>query len=712
MALATAGSVTGAGFLNTATVVTLGGGTFAISGAQSTALTQTLSQIALQTGSHSTFSVAQGSATSLGVTLSNATAINRGAGATVDFEISGGATLAATTAPTTSNGILSTANTTAGIAYATYGGTTWATVSGSNVTGYTGWVASNYATSANNVDVGVGDSLSGSTAVNTLRFNSSNSSLAIGSGNTLSLTDSAILVTSAATSASISGGTLSASGGSELVVVNNGSLNISSTIANNAAAGVTALTLSGNGTTVLSNTANTYTGATYINGGTVSIAAAGSLSSGVLNLNGGTLLLASGYADTSLKPTSITLGNDGGTINTNGANITYSGVLSGGTATGGSGDNGAASYFLVKSGSGTLTLGGSNTYAGATKILGGTLSVSSLATETTSGGVVSSLGKSPNLAYYLVIDNGATLQYTGAAGTTDRLFTIGQTGDTGAQSGNIDASGTGAIVFSNTGSIAFAGTGNRTLGLTGTNTGNNTLAASVGDASGGTTSLTKSGAGTWLLTGANTYTGATTVNAGTLLVNGSLSASSPVSVASAGSVNAVFGGTGTVGAVTAGGGAGTGLAIIAAGGQGAIGTFSMASLTMSTKSEIAFDINSTTLTSDRLNITGALALGNGVSIWALNDLGSSVLTTGTTFVLANAGSGITGFFQGYADGSTISIGGNTYQINYGTLSGYANDLTLEVVAAAVPEPSTWLLLAAGCAGVALVGRRRGARAVA
>jgi autotransporter-associated beta strand protein len=53
------------------------------------------------------------------------------------------------------------------------------------------------------------------------------------------------------------------------------------------------------------------------------------------------------------------------------------------------------------------------------------------------------------------------------------------------------------------------------LTLTGTNAGNNTLAAVIGDNS-GATSLTKNGIGTWVLSAADTYTGATTINAGTL----------------------------------------------------------------------------------------------------------------------------------------------------------------------------------------------------
>ena len=56
---------------------------------------------------------------------------------------------------------------------------------------------------------------------------------------------------------------------------------------------------------------------------------------------------------------------------------------------------------------------------------------------------------------------------------------------------------------------------NPTLTLTGTNTGYNTLAPVIGDNS-GATSLVKSGTGTWVLTGSNTFSGTTTINAGTL----------------------------------------------------------------------------------------------------------------------------------------------------------------------------------------------------
>src|SRR4029077_17403213 len=122
------------------------------------------------------------------------------------------------------------------------------------------------------------------------------------------------------------------------------------------------------------------------------------------------------------------------------------------------------------------------------------------------------LGASTNAATNLIL-NGGTLSYTGAAVSTDRLFSVGTSG------GTIDASGSGAVNFTNTGSMGLnSQTGTRTLTLTGTNTGSNTLAAIVGDNT-GATSLVKNGAGTWSLTGTNTYSGGTTINAGTLNIN-------------------------------------------------------------------------------------------------------------------------------------------------------------------------------------------------
>src|SRR5205814_1615201 len=52
----------------------------------------------------------------------------------------------------------------------------------------------------------------------------------------------------------------------------------------------------------------------------------------------------------------------------------------------------------------------------------------------------------------------------------------------------------------------------------GSNTGNNTLSAAIGDNT-GATSLTKTGGGTWVLSGNNTYSGGTTVSSALLQLN-------------------------------------------------------------------------------------------------------------------------------------------------------------------------------------------------
>jgi fibronectin-binding autotransporter adhesin len=156
---------------------------------------------------------------------------------------------------------------------------------------------------------------------------------------------------------------------------------------------------------------------------------------------------------------------------------------------------------LTKTGTGTLSLSGSNTYSGATTINGGTLSITSMA----------GLGTSGTAASNLVLDGGA-LQYTGATASSSRLFTMGTGGAT------IDSSGSGALTLSSTSTIATSGSGTRMLTLTGSNTSTNVLFGVITDGTGGATSVTKSGSGTWLYdgSGANTYTGDTTITGGIL----------------------------------------------------------------------------------------------------------------------------------------------------------------------------------------------------
>ncbi len=253
---------------------------------------------------------------------------------------------------------------------------------------------------------------------------------------------------------------------------------------------------------------NTYTGTTTINAGTIQ--------AGIASVDG----VGGAFGLNS----AIQLANVAG-VGMNLANFSTSvGSLSGGGVTGGSttlgnatlttgGDNTSTTYAgvisgnggLTKIGSGTQTLAGTSNYTGVTAIKGGVLNATTLA----NGGANSAIGASGTTASNLVLDSG-TLQYTGAAAaSTDRRFTLTEKG------GGIDASGA-TLNFANTSAVTFTGNGSRTLTLSGTSTGNNTLAAILGDGTGGATSLAKKGTGTWVLTGANTYTGNTIVDGGVL----------------------------------------------------------------------------------------------------------------------------------------------------------------------------------------------------
>lgn len=230
---------------------------------------------------------------------------------------------------------------------------------------------------------------------------------------------------------------------------------------------------------------------------------------------------------------------NGGAASSSGASSSQSGslVLAGGTLKfepiAGVGGTGAttdrnfvirSSSTLDASGAGALVFGQNGTVSPDVTDLTGTF-IASNAT-------VTGLSSTASLAVGMTVTSGA---FTGTK-TISAIIS--------ATSINLNnTTGIAAGSFGITAGIPAA----RTLTLTGTNPDTNTIAGVLQNstaAGAGVLSVTKSGTGKWVLSGANTYTGATTVGAGTLLINGDQSlATGNVNV----NADATLGGSGTLG---------------------------------------------------------------------------------------------------------------------------------------------------------------------
>lgn len=503
------------------------------------------------------------------------------------------------------------------------------------------------------------------------------------SGTSLVTLTSAISVNSITfngTGYTITGGTLTLTGAG--TITNNADATISSVLA-----GTVGMTKLGSSILTLSG-ANTYTSVTTVKAGTLIVgAAAPSGGAGALGNASSDVLLGdtTGSSDASLltggaftvgRAVTVQSGNTG--IITLGGNTaaasSFTGAITLGTASGAKKDatfvafaGGSVNFSGVigentnVAGVSNLTIGDSthagtvkfsnpaNTYSGTTTINNGaTLEITKLA----NGGSNSSIGNSGSsaiagsVATGLVIDNG-TLKYSGTGDTTNRLFTIGSSGAT------IDASGASnaAISFTGTGSLVADTTGSRTLTLTGASSGANTLTSVIANpTTGGTTALTKSGAGTWVLNGANTYTGITSINEGTLVVNGTQSsATGAVSVASI----AKFFGTGTLGGAT------TILGTQSSGASsGAVGTQTFSnSLTYSSGSIFEWDIN----------VTSGVDTHDRV-------VANSLLGSGAVFKIVGSGDGFAALFWNSSQNWSASnlFGANNINVNLATIFSGAN----------------------------------------
>ena len=204
--------------------------------------------------------------------------------------------------------------------------------------------------------------------------------------------------------------------------------------------------------------------------------------SGVTTINSGTLQIGSGGASGALNTASTITGSSGATLAFNRTNTVTQGTDFNSVIGG--------SIGVAQVGSGTLVLGGVNTYSGRTSIQNGTLSVATINNASASG----------NLGTNATIDLGGSattgaLLYTGAGETTDRVVNLA--GTTGG--GVLDQSGSGSLRFS--ADITTTGAGPKSLTLRGSGAGTGELSGRLTDGVTGTTTLTSQ-----FVTGATTIT--------------------------------------------------------------------------------------------------------------------------------------------------------------------------------------------------------------
>ncbi|MDR2981555.1 MAG: autotransporter-associated beta strand repeat-containing protein, partial [Puniceicoccales bacterium] len=365
---------------------------------------------------------------------------------------------------------------------------------------------------------------------------------------------------------------------------------------------------------------------------------------------------------------------------------------------------------LVKTGDGTMRISSLSTYTGTTTVAAGTL-------ELNAGGANGAIQGTVN------VETGATLRFlaTDSAGYSGRKITelnlnggtldIATTSSGGNQAfsttlitmtgGKITGIADRAVEFTDNVAVATNSSSqtsvieNITLKIL-TNT---TFAVAAGTTSNGVdleissritpgygspaVGITKTGTGTMLLSGTNTYTGATIVNEGKLLINGNNSSATGLVTVNTG---ATLGGSGTIG----------GDIVIEAGGflapGNSIGTLNAnGNVSLKSGATLVIEINSsdgaTLSSSDQL----LLAAGKNIDFESGANLQLVFTDQAMDSILVSDIFGTLGDYSSLIN-ATITGNGSAYQFNGSHLT-------------AIPEPSTYALFGA-MGGLALVMLRR------
>jgi autotransporter-associated beta strand protein len=417
---------------------------------------------------------------------------------------------------------------------------------------------------------------------------------------------------------------------------------------------------------ILTN-ANTYSGGTVVSEGELRLQNNRAAGTGTITVAGGALVLnASNLSITNtirINNGTVTGISGGGTL---GGSLTLqnNAYFTGANTITLTGSVHGANGSLTKSGTAMLTLAGATENVSATA----TVTDGTLVLAKTSSSTVRAIGATDAVGLTI---NGGTVQLAGTGG--DQIYdttivnltggTFNLNGNSETISGLIGASGAITSASAATLSLANAAANNSYSGIIG-----------------GSVSLAKTGTGTQVLLGANTYTGITTINAGTLSVStlADGGANSGIGASSSSSGNLILGGgvlryTGSDTTIN------RGATVTANSGVDVSNSLTLTGAVLGNNSYTLTKLGVGTLTlaggSDNLNLwvgsaAGTLVLGKtsaGARVAGVRDIttGATVLLSGTTSdqISDSAGFGVS------MSGGTFDLNGKTEDIDVLTGTG-------------------------------------------
>ena len=285
-----------------------------------------------------------------------------------------------------------------------------------------------------------------------------------------------------------------------------------------------------------------------------------------------------------------------------------------------------AASSITKIGDGALTLSGANTYSGATNIQ--------------AGSVIAGAANTLPSTTPLTINSGASLQMNGYS---QAIGSLAGAGSVALGSGTLTTGGTGA-------STEFSGA------ITGT---------------GG---VTKLGAGTFIVSGGNTYTGNTNINAGSVILTGSTTSNTSI----AASANLL--GSGVInGNVTNSG-------TITPSFNGAVTNLTVNGNYVGNNGNFVGSVYGpvSNPVSDTLTVTGNTSGSTGLTITDKGGLGNRTTGNGIPVVIVNG----TSTSNAFALNQRVAAGAYEYQLLKGGASGSGNTWYLTTqTPAAIPAPT-------------------------